>query len=254
VRALAESRTSAVNMTGAGWRMRLCFTAGAALPRESFDAFAARFGVPVRQLYGCSEAGSVTVNLDPDPVATAATVGRPMRDVRLTVRGPDGAPAPPGTTGEVSFTSPTLAAGYLGAPSESSSRFSDGWFTPGDLGHLDDEGRLTITGRTTLFISTGGYKVDPVEVEDVLRRHPAVADVVVVGAPGPLGGELVKAVVVVAGSPDEADLRRELVGLCGEHLAVHKVPRVVEFLPELPRSPLGKLLRKDLVSRGSPGG
>ena len=104
-----------------------------------------------------------------------------------------------------------------------------------------------MTGRTKLFISTGGYKVDPVEVENVLRQHDGVADVVVVGAAGTLGEEIVKAVVVPADSVDEAVLRGELTGLCRTRLAVYKVPRIVEFRPEIPRSPLGKILRKYLV-------
>jgi long-chain acyl-CoA synthetase len=122
-----------------------------------------------------------------------------------------------------------------------------GWFRTGDLGHLDASGNLYVTGRTKLFISTSGYKVDPFEVEDVLRRHPAVADVVVVGAAGSAGDQVVKAVVVPRHAADERALRTELLALCRAELAVHKVPRIVEFRDEIPKSPLGKILRKYLV-------
>ena len=108
-----------------------------------------------------------------------------------------------------------------------------------------------MTGRTKLFISTSGFKVDPIEVETVLRAQPGVGDVVVVGVPGDRGEEIVKAVVV----PDTADptdpdwsrLRQQLVAACRDQLAPFKVPRIVEFRDEIPRSPLGKILRKYLV-------
>ncbi|MGH8824264.1 MAG: class I adenylate-forming enzyme family protein [Jiangellaceae bacterium] len=245
VQTLAETRRADRAAAGS---LRLCFTAGAPLARETFDLFTARFGVPVRQLYGCSEAGSVTMNLDEDPSPSAASVGRPMKGIEVAIVGEQGVSRPPGSTGEVTFTSPALTSGYVGVAPEANEAFRDGWFRTGDLGHVDESGNLFVTGRTKLFISTGGYKVDPVEVENVLRRHPGVADVVVVGAAGSLGEEIVKAVVVPAESTaDEAALRGELIGLCRTRLAVYKVPRIVEFRSEIPRSPLGKILRKYLV-------
>jgi long-chain acyl-CoA synthetase len=244
VQTLAETRRADRYRTGS---LRLCFTAGAPLARETFDLFSTRFGLPVRQLYGCSEAGSVTINLDEDVAATAASVGRPMKGIEVAIVGEQGESRPPGATGEVTFTSPALADGYVGVAPEANDAFRAGWFRTGDLGHVDEAGNLYVTGRTKLFISTGGYKVDPVEVENVLRQHDGVADVVVVGAAGTLGEEIVKAVVVPADAVDEAVLRRELTGLCRTRLAVYKVPRIVEFRPEIPRSPLGKILRKYLV-------
>jgi long-chain acyl-CoA synthetase len=229
--------------------LRLCFTAGAPLARETYDLFTGRFGLPLRQLYGCSEAGSVTINLDDDTDGLAGSVGRPMKGIDLTVVGEDGALREPGETGEVTFTSPAAATGYVGGePGADRPSFADGWFRTGDLGHFDGAGNLYVTGRSKLYISTSGYKVDPVEVEDVLRGHPAVAEVVVVGSKGALGEEVVKAVVVEGpGGGDNSQLRRDLLALCREQLAVHKVPRIIEFRDELPRSPLGKILRKYLV-------
>ncbi|MGH8773895.1 MAG: class I adenylate-forming enzyme family protein [Jiangellaceae bacterium] len=245
VHTLAETRRAARAGTGS---LRLCFTAGAPLSRETFDLFRERLGVPVRQLYGCSEAGSVTINLDDDAAGTAASVGRPMKGIDLRVVGENGETCGPGGTGEVIFASPALAAGYVGGASDANDAFRDGWFRTGDLGHLDEAGNLFVTGRTKLFISTSGYKVDPFEVENVLRRHAAVADVVVVGTEGPLGDEIVKAVVVrTQGGSDDDTLRGELVASCRAQLAVYKVPRMVEFRFEIPRSPLGKILRKYLV-------
>jgi long-chain acyl-CoA synthetase len=122
--------------------------------------------------------------------------------------------------------------------------FRDGWVFPGDLGVLDDEGRLTIVGRTKIFIDVHGHKVDPLEVEDVLVQHPAVEEVVVVGAEDRRRkGIVVKAAVVARGPCTE----REIIHFCKERLALFKVPQVVEFRESIPRSPLGKVLRKELV-------
>jgi long-chain acyl-CoA synthetase len=242
---LAETRRAERAETGS---LRLCFTAGAPLARETFDLWGARFGVPLRQLYGCSEAGSVTINLDDDVAETAASSGRPMKGIELAVLRPDGEACAPGESGEVSFNSPAATTRYDGlSPEANAESFVAGWFRTGDLGHLDASGNLYVTGRTKLFISTSGYKVDPFEVEDVLRRHPAVADVVVVGAAGSAGDQVVKAVVVPRDPGDERALRAQLLALCRAELAVHKVPRVVEFRDEIPKSPLGKILRKYLV-------
>ena len=243
--ALAETRRSdRADLSS----LRLCFTAGAPLSQETFDLFQSRLGLPVRQLYGCSEAGSVTVNLAEDVGATAASVGRPMKGVDLAVVGEHGESRGPGENGEVTFASPALTTGYVGVDPDRNDAFYDGWFRTGDLGHLDDAGNLFITGRTKLYISTGGYKVDPVEVENVLRGHAGVADVVVVGIEGAVGEQIVKAVVVPGpNAPDEAELRRALIEACRARLAVYKVPRVFDFRAEIPRSPLGKILRKYLV-------
>jgi long-chain acyl-CoA synthetase len=242
---LAETRRAGRADTGS---LRLAFTAGAPLARETFDLWGERFGTPLRQLYGCSEAGSVTINLDDDAGATAGSVGRPMKGIDLAIVRDDGTPCATGESGEITFTSPAATTGYDGPSADDNARsFAGGWFRTGDLGHVDAAGNLYVTGRTKLFISTAGYKVDPFEVEDVIRRHPAVADVVVVGAAGSLGEEVVKAVVVHTEVADDRQLRHELLALCREELAVHKVPRILAFRDEIPRSPLGKILRKYLV-------
>lgn len=240
--ALADTRRATPERLAS---LRLCFSAGAALAPEISQRFLERFGLPVRQLYGCSEVGALTINLDGEPTATAASVGRPLKGVELVVRRESGERCDPGEPGEISFTSPALAAGYVDDPASES--FVDGWFHSGDLGYLDTAGHLHLTGRTTLFIARGGYKVDPSEVEAVLQAHPDVAEVVVVGSRGGMGEEIVKAVVVAQGGRDDRQLRQELIARCRAELAEFKVPRVVEFRPEIPRSPLGKILRKYLV-------
>ena len=228
--------------------LRLCFSAGAPLSQATFDLFHDRFGHPIRQLYGCSEAGSVTINLDDDATGSWDSVGRPMSGIDVAVIDDDGVCHARGATGEITFRSDALTAGYVAEGESANEMFDGGWFRTGDLGRLDDAGNLFVTGRTKLFISTSGFKVDPFEVEAVIRAQPGVADVVVVGAQGDRGEEIVKA-VVVRDDPeaDESPLRRDLLAACKAQLAAFKVPRIVEFRDEIPRSPLGKILRKYLV-------
>ncbi len=224
--------------------LRLCFSAGTALARETFDAFGEKFGVLVRQLYGSTETGFMAANLDPDPVATFASVGRGIGAVDFQLVDDDGAPVPNGEVGEVTVASAAMTAGYSDLPDVNAQAFAGGRFQTGDLGTLDSEGRLTITGRKKLLIEVGGYKVDPIEVEDVVGAHPSVAEAVVVGVPGKgPGEEVVKAVIVPSADVGE----REVIDFCRERLANYKVPQLVELREEIPKSPLGKILRKYLV-------
>jgi long-chain acyl-CoA synthetase len=210
--------------------LRLCFSAGTALPREAYDAFLDRFGIPVRGLYGCTEAGTLTADLDPEPVPGSA--GTPVGDVRVRI-----------DEGEVLVSSPALTRGYSDMAELNAHAFRDGWYRTGDVGYLDDAGRLFVTGRKKLLIEVSGHKVDPIEVEDVVRAHPAVREAIVVGIANGGGEQTVKAVVVSGEGCGE----REVIDFCRERLANFKVPQIVEFRDEIPRSPLGKVLRKYLV-------
>ncbi len=223
--------------------LRLVFTAGAALDAETFGAFLDRFGVAPRQLYGNSEGGALAINLDADPRPSASSVGRALLGVSLRVVDDVDRDRAPFEPGEVVVRSASLADGYIDLPDETAISFKGGWFRTGDVGFLDEQDRLSITGRTKLFISTGGFKVDPAEVEAVIGSHPSVRDVVVVGVPVRADEELVKAVVVAGGPLTQKDI----VSTCRGRLADWKIPRLVEFRDEIPRSALGKVLRKYLV-------
>lgn len=225
--------------------LRLCFTAGMAMPRETFEAFGERFGVLVRQLYGSTETGMIAANLSEDPVGTFESVGSPVKGVELGIVDDDGAPLPAGEIGEVTVAGPALTDGYAELPELTAVAFRDGRYFTGDLGRIGEDGMLYIEGRKKLLIETGGFKVDPIEVEAVLVDHPRIDQAVVVGVDTDVPGEQrVKAVVVpVAGEPEA----REIVLYCRERLANFKVPQEVEFRDEIPKSPLGKVLRKYLV-------
>jgi long-chain acyl-CoA synthetase len=210
--------------------LRLCFSAGTALPRETYDGFLDRFGIPVRGLYGCTEAGTLTADLDPEPVPES--VGTPVGDVQVRIE-----------DGEVLVSSPALTRGYSDMEALNAHAFRDGWYRTGDIGYIDEAGRLFVTGRKKLLIEVSGHKVDPIEVEDVVRAHPGVREAIVVGIANGGGEQTVKAVVV----PSNGCGEREVIEFCRERLANFKVPQIVEFRDEIPRSPLGKVLRKYLV-------
>jgi long-chain acyl-CoA synthetase len=224
--------------------LRLCFSAGMAMPRETFEAFGERFGVLVRQLYGSTETGMIAANLSDDPVSTFESVGSPVKGVELAIVDDDGEPVGDGEIGEVTVKSPAATLGYGDLPELNAVAFRDGRYYTGDLGRIDGDGMLFIEGRKKLLIETGGFKIDPIEVEAVLNAHPQVSESVVVGVDTEVAGEQrVKAVVVSGGDPDA----RELISFCRERLANFKVPQEVEFRDEIPKSPLGKVLRKYLV-------
>jgi long-chain acyl-CoA synthetase len=224
--------------------LRLCISAANALPRSTFNAFETKFGVPIRQMYGCTEAGAVTLNLDEDPRATATSTGRPLRGVEVAIVDDAGEELEVGRNGEIVIRSPALSAGYAGMDELNRQVFREVGFLSGDRGRIDEDGRLFITGRKKLLIDVKGDKVDPIEVEDVLAVHPKVDEVVVVGVPSDVAGEELIKAVVVAGRECGP---RELIRYCRERLADYKVPQVVEFREEIPRNPAGKVLRKYLI-------
>jgi long-chain acyl-CoA synthetase len=224
--------------------LRLCFSAGTALPRASFEAFGERFGVLVRQLYGSTETGMIAANMSSDPVSTFESVGAPVGGVEVEIVDDEGEAVPVGEIGEVTVASPAATNGYADAEQANREAFRDGRYFTGDLGRLDADGMLYLEGRKKLLIEVGGYKVDPIEVQDVIVAHPSVSEAIVVGVAGESEGEeTVKAVVVQSEHCEES----ELISFCRERLANYKVPRTIEFRDEIPKSPLGKVLRKYLV-------
>ena len=161
--------------------LKLCFSAGTALPRPFFDAFLDKFGVPVRQLYGCTEAGTLTANMDADPVATFESVGRPVDGVQVRIEDDDGEPVPHRQHRRDRGRLPRPHGRLRGHGGAEPAGLPGGLLHNGRPGPRRREGRLTITGRKKLLIEVGGYKVDPIEVEDVLVAHPKVGEAVVVG-------------------------------------------------------------------------
>jgi acyl-CoA synthetase (AMP-forming)/AMP-acid ligase II len=202
-----------------------------------------RTGVGWVPAYGASELPVITCN--PLDGARLDSAGRAVPGVRLRVVSLDtGEQLPPGEIGEIQARSDSLLAGYL--PAEATEEaFCDGWYRTGDVGHLDADGWLRLTDRSKEMIKMRGFQVAPAEVEAVLHGHPAVADCAVFGVPDPADGEAVVAAVALAGPVEPA----ELIALVGDRLASYKRPSRVVFVPEIPRLPSGKVLRRVLKER-----
>jgi len=222
--------------------VRLCFSAGNFLSKNIFDKFIQKFGIPIRQLYGSTEAGSISINLDL-PEIIYDSVGSPLKNVEVKVLDEQGNEVLCGSTGELAIKSQALTRGYCNMPELNREAFKNGYFFTGDIGKKDENGRLYVTGRKKIFIDTGGYKVDPLEIEDVLATHPKVKETVVVGIKGTYAGEIIKAIVVLK----EQCKEDELLSYCRDRLAGFKLPKIIEFRQDIPKSPLGKILRKDLI-------
>ncbi len=228
--------------------IRCGYSAGSVLPMSVFDACRQRLGLRVGQLYGSTEVGSVTFN---DPHARGhdpMSVGLPMQGVLLTIVDPD-APdpsqsLPPGVEGELIIHSPSMLSRYVG---QTEPPYRDGFFRSGDLGRLDSAGALTITGRIKLLIDVGAWKVNPVEVETALGRHEGVMDCVVLALPVTDTVSRVRALVVPVDRNDPPSIE-SLRGFVRSRLSAHKVPRVIEIVESLPKSPTGKILRRQIAS------
>lgn len=207
------------------------------------EAVTRRTGVNWVTAYGTSELPVIACNRIEG--AGLDTVGRPVSGVSVRVVSLEtGEPVWPGEVGEIQARSDSMMAGYL--PSETTAEaFSDGWYRTGDVGHLDAGGWLRITDRSKEMIKVRGFQVAPAEIEAVLHGHPAVADCAVLGVPDTADGEAVVAAVKTCG-PVEED---ELIALVADRLASYKTPSRVVFVPEIPRLPSGKVLRRVLKER-----
>lgn len=222
--------------------VRMAFSGAVALRKPTFDNFLNRFGIPIRQALGTTETSVVSYNTGDDPVATWNSVGQLVGKNRVEVVPVEESPDP--EIGELLISSPAVTKGYLNNPEANRASFRDGAWVSGDLGRIDRDGNLYLTGRKKLMVDVAGQKVDPVEIEDVLLGHPAVSEVVVVGVPDGRTGEQRLKAVVVRKSDETADA---LVAYARSHLSAHKVPYLVEFREAIPRSVTGKVLRGKLV-------
>jgi long-chain acyl-CoA synthetase len=223
--------------------LRLCVSSGDTLPRHTYDRFLLRFNHPIRSLFGSTEAGSISIDTDAAEAIEFGSLGLPLKNVAIAIRGEDGDEKPPGADGEIWVRSPALpATGYDNRLELNAKVFRDGYYNTGDVGHNDVRGRLWITGRRQTFVDIAGYKVDLGEVEEVLQKCPGVREAAALGVEIPNMGTLIKAVVVPENCR-EADIR----SFCRERLAFVKVPRIIETRVELPRSPIGKVLKSQLA-------
>ena len=200
-------------------------------------------GARVCEGYGLTETcGATTTNRYTN--RRIGTVGQPLPEVELRIVGDDGKDLPPGRPGEVLVSSPTNALGYWDAPEATAATFQDGWVRTGDIGHLDEDGFLTVVDRKKDLVIRNGFNVYPRDVEDALHEHPAVASAGVVGRPDrEVGEEVVAFVTATPGADLDAD---ELRAWARERLGAKSYPREIHVVEQLPLTPVMKLDRKAL--------
>ncbi|MBI3892553.1 MAG: AMP-binding protein [Candidatus Wallbacteria bacterium] len=230
---------------GASHALRLAVAGGEPLPERIFHAWQAKFGVPLREGYGATETAPVISMTPAGGESRPGRAGRPLANLQVRICGTAG-PLPAGEIGEIQVRGPSVMRGYLSRPKETADVLDrEGWYRTGDLGRLDDEGFLAITGRKKDLIISAGENIYPAEIEELLRQIPGVAEAAVVGVPDDLRGEVPKAVICPEQGRqlDPTQIRDSLRG----HLAEYKMPRFIEFMTELPRTASGKVFKQALL-------
>jgi acyl-CoA synthetase (AMP-forming)/AMP-acid ligase II len=223
--------------------MRYLTQAGGAMTRAAIQRMrelvpSAKFWV----MYGQTEATARLTYLRPEHLdARLGSVGVPLDGVEIEIRNEQGEVLPPGQTGELCARGPNIMLGYWKDEEASREAVVDGWLHTGDLAHRDEAGFIYIDGRLVDMIKVGSYRVSPLEVEEALAMLPGIAEMAVASMPDELLGQAIKAVIVLR---DGATLdERQVKAHCRKHLASYKIPKVVEFVGELPRTATGKVQR-----------
>ena len=224
-----------------GSRMRLFVSGSAPLPALVFEGFRAKFGHAILERYGMTET-LMTISNPYEGERRPGTVGRPLPGVEVRIVGPDGRDRPDGETGELLVRGPAVFPGYWRRTEATAAAFTDGWFRTGDLGERSADGYVTLRGRASDLIITGGFNVYPREIEEVLLEEPGVREAAVVGVPDERRGE--RPIAFFAGGADEAALE----AACRRQLASFKVPTAFVRVEALPRNALGKV-QKHLLRR-----
>jgi acyl-CoA synthetase (AMP-forming)/AMP-acid ligase II/uncharacterized membrane protein len=220
--------------------LRTVPVSGSALPGDLAGRFMDEFGDLLYNLYGSTEVAWAAIAGPEDLRAAPGTAGLPPHGTTLRIVGDDDAELPRGETGRIFVGNEMLFEGYTGGGSEET---LDGLMTTGDLGYLDERGRLFVEGRSDEMIVSGGENVYPQEVEDLLARHERIREAAVVGVDDEDWGQRLEAFVVADGKISE----QEVMSYVKDNLARYKVPRRVELIDELPRNPTGKVLKRELV-------
>jgi long-chain acyl-CoA synthetase len=226
--------------------IRACISGSAPLLLETKTKFEEISGAKLVEGYGLTEAHVVT-HANPIYGENRPGIGLPLPNVEARiVNAEDGeTEVPVGEIGELIIRSPSLMAGYWQMPTETTNALRDGWLYTGDIARMDEDGYFYIEDRKKDMIIAGGFNIYPREVEEVLAEHPAVVEVAVAGVPDPRRGETVKAWIVKR--PDDPTTEEEIIEWSKERLAKYKYPRVIEFRNELPRTTVGKVLKRELV-------
>ncbi len=224
--------------------LRYILSGGDRLPLD-FDKRSQEYlGIPVIEGYGLTEAASVVSIAPGIENRKAGSVGTLLSCVEAEIRNDEGSVLPAGAEGHLWIRGENVAKCYYRNPELTAKRFVDGWFDTCDIARFDNDGYLYLVGRRSEVIFVGGFKVYAQEVEKVLLEHPSVIEAAVIGVPRSISGEIVRAFVVL--KKDEKVTSKELIEHCKKKLSYYKVPRIIDFLTEMPRSSIGEILKRKL--------
>jgi long-chain acyl-CoA synthetase len=224
-----------------------CFSGGAPLPLETIKNFEKLTGAQICEGYGLTETSPVT-HINPfGAVTKPGTIGLPISNTDAKIVDVDDYNKEinePKTPGELCLKGPQIMKGYINRPEETAITLRDGWLLTGDIAIVDDQGYFSIVDRKKDMIISGGFNVYPRDVDEVLFTHPKVLEACVIGVPDEYSGERIKAYVVLKSG--ETATSEEMIEFCKQNLVKYKVPKYIEFVDDLPKSAVGKILRKEL--------
>ncbi|MEM0330990.1 MAG: long-chain fatty acid--CoA ligase, partial [Archaeoglobaceae archaeon] len=226
--------------------LRVCTSGAAPLPLEVKEKWEKMTGVRIAEGYGLSEASPVTHCNPLYGMIKPGSIGVPYPDTIAVVVDDDGNILPPGQVGELAIYGPQVMKGYWKKEDETKRTIINGWLLTGDMAKMDEDGYFYIVDRKKDLIIAGGYNIYPREVEEVLYEHPAVLEAAVIGVPDPYRGETVKAFIVLKPEFRGKVEANDIIKFCGDKLAPYKVPKLIEFRDELPKTLVGKVLRRAL--------
>lgn len=226
--------------------LKFCISGSAPMPVEMLRRFEESFTARISEGYGLSESSPVT-HINPAlGIRKAGSIGVPLPGTRARIVDMEvgSVPLSPGKVGELVIQGPQVMNGYWNMPDETAGALRNGWLYTGDIAHMDEDGFFFIVDRKKDMIIVGGYNVSPREIDEVLYEHPKIKEAVTVGVPHPSRGEVIKVYIVLRDG--EVCDKTEIVRWCRDRLAKYKVPRMVEFRDELPKTLVGKILRRTL--------
>jgi len=221
-----------------------CIAGAAPLPLELRRDFMAKFDCGMRQLYGLTESAGMGAILRPSQEWRDGAIGKAYPNMEMTIFDEDDNPLPSGEIGEIVIRGPQVMKGYHNRPEETEETLRGGWLHTGDIGYLDEDGYLFITDRKKDIIIKGGENIMPMQIEEVIYGHPAVAEAAVIGIPDSTYGEEIVAYVALKLGAEATP--EELLEFCRKNLPTFKQPREVRILETLPKSSIGKILKREL--------
>ena len=222
------------------------FGGAAPLPEDTLNQLKELHGAIIYDVFGATENVAFATMTPWGGMVKRGTVGLPLPNTDLKIVDVETGTQelPVGEDGEICIKGPQIMRGYYKRPEETSATIRDGWFYMGDIGHLDEDGYLTISDRKKDLIVASGFNIYPNEIDGILFSHPKILEACCIGVPDEYRGETVKAYIMV--KPGETLTKEEVISYCREKLAAYKVPKEIEFIDELPKSAIGKILRREL--------